>query len=129
MITLRGTEYRTSYNWEAIEGVQSDLNEDSLDKLYLTIAKVVGDKKGVTSKDMTNVMKIAKVVVYHGIRGACLEDDKPCPFKSPANVGAHLSSFHDAGKEIGLFLASMYALFHADPDEQTGEANREAQPN
>src|SRR5574343_1971675 len=128
MITLRGIEYRTSYNWEAIEGVQSDLNEDSLEKLYLTISKVIGDKKGVTNKDMTNVMKIAKVVVYHGIRGACLEDDKPSPFKTPATVGAQLTSFKDAGKEIGLFLASMYALFHADPDEPTGEANGEAKP-
>jgi len=129
MIKLGDKEYQVSYNWEAIEGIQTDLDADSLDNLYKIIAKVINQSNDVTNKDMGNVMKIAKVVIYHGLRGAAFENDTEIPFKTPQHVGAKIKSFKDAGKQIGLFFMAMGELFHADPEEDLGKANREAIPN
>lgn len=128
MIKLGDKEYPISYNWEAIEGIQSDLDADSLDNLYKSIAMVINQPEGITNKDMANVMKTAKVIIYHGLRGAAFENDTEIPFKTPQHVGARLKSFTEAGKQIGLFLAAFGELFHADPDEDLGKTAREAIP-
>lgn len=129
MIKLGDKEYPISYNWEAIEGIQTDLDADSLDNLYKAVSKVVNTPEGITNKDMVNVMKTAKVIIYHGLRGAAFENDTEIPFKTPQHVGARLKSFKEAGKQIGLFLSSSYVLFSQDPEEDLGKQTREATPD
>ena len=125
-IKLGDTVYPVSYNWEAIEGIQSDLEAESLDNLYKTISGALTNPDGVTQKDLSNVMRIAKIVIYHGLRGAALENDTVIPFKTPSNVGARMRSFSEAGKQLGLFAVAMNALFTADPEEDMGKKTGEA---
>lgn len=127
---LGGVEYPVEYNWEAIEGIQTELSEDSLSSLAQTIVAVLNNTGKITNKDMGLVMRTAKIIIYHGLRGAALSEDKPCPFKSPSHVGTRLSDFKEAGKQLGLFYAAMNQLFSADPDdaEPLGESKGEATP-
>lgn len=125
-VELGGVEYPVSYNWEAIQGIQTDLGEDSLDGLFKSISKAFNEPEKVKQSDLTAVMKTAKTVIYHGLRGAAFEEDKECPFKTPSHVGARIRSFKVAGKELGLFLQAMHSLFYADPEEDEGKQTGEA---
>jgi len=129
-ITLAGADHRISYNFEAVEAIQNDLNVDSLNDVYLTISRAMsdGEQSGITTKDIANVMRVAKTVIFHGIRGACLEDDTIMPFKTPAHVGAHIKSIKEATQQLVLFRVSLDDIFRADPDDEGNAQGRTATP-
>ena len=129
-ITLNGQEHRISYNFEAVESIQNDLNVDSLNDVYLTIGRAMNDgaESGITTKDIANVMRVSKTVIFHGIRGACLEDGTDMPFKTPAHVGARIKSIKEATQQLVLFRVALDDIFRADPDDEGNAQGRTEAP-
>ena len=121
MIKLKDKEYKLSFGFEAIEGIQTDLGENDLSSLFASLAKVINDKDSITTKDLAQMMRVGKTVVYHGLREQCLLDDVPMPFDSTPKLGAHIKSMKDVGRAIGECLIEMNKLNAVDEDAPLGE--------
>jgi hypothetical protein len=129
MIKLGDKEYSLSFGFEAIEGIQTDLKENDLSSLFASLAKALNKKESVTTKDLATMMRVGKVVIFHGLREQCLLDDVPMPYDTIPKVGARIKSMRDVGRAIGECLVEMNKLNAADEDAPPGEVMEGESPS
>ncbi len=101
-------EYDVHYNMLAFEKIAEDMGVDNIEEM--------GQK--MMSGNISALLKSSRIIAYHGLLCASIENEIDCPFESIEKLGQKVTKFADLSPFSEVFTKTWLGFFTDNSNEK-----------